>query len=156
MIDMMRIKLRETLREDLNGTYGIGVTLSIRLYPRQEYSIQISFGCNPERVEELNQTVFDQIDSLQVFGPREKYITKVRETQTRSYETNLKENGYWVNELRSAYYTKQYPLNILEYPKLVETLSAKMVQDATKKYFNTDNYVQVVLLPESQEKDEQE
>jgi len=148
MIDVMRIKLRETLREDLSGTYGVGVWSSTDLYPQQEYTIQINFGCNPERVEELSQTVFDQIDSLQTYGTNEKYITKVRETQTRSYETDLKENGYWVNELRSHYYTKQDPLNILGYPKLVETLSAKMVQDAAKKYFNTENYVQVVLLPE--------
>lgn len=148
MIDVMRIKLRETLREDLSGTYGVGVSSSTRLYPEQEYSIQISFGCNPDRVEELSRTVFDQIDSLQTYGTTEKYITKVRETQLRSHETNLKENGYWVNQLRSYYYTKQDPLKILEYPKLVETLSARMVQEAAKKYFNTDNYVQVVLLPE--------
>lgn len=148
MIDVMRIKLRETLREDLSGTYGVGVFASNSLYPTQDYTIQISFGCNPDRVEELSQTVFNQIDSLQTFGTTEKYITKVKETQIRSNETNLKENGFWVNELRNAYYTRQDPLNILEYPKLVETLSEQMVQDAAKKYFNTQNYVQVVLLPE--------
>ncbi len=148
MIDMMRIKLRETLREDLSGTYGVSVFSSTSLFPRQDYTIQISFGCHPERVDELSQTVFNQIDSLQTYGTTEKYITKVKETQIRSYETNLKENGYWINELRSHYYTKQDPLKILGYPKLVETLSAQMLQDAAKKYFNTNNYVQVVLLPE--------
>jgi len=151
MISVLRIKLRETLREDLSGTYGVGVWGSGSLYPTQEYSISIGFGCNPERVDELVKTVFEELNTLKLTGPDEKYITKVRESQNRTYETNLKENGFWLRQLYGSFFRGQDPENILNYPKLVETLSVKMVQDAVKKYFDIGNYVQVVLLPEAEE-----
>ncbi|MCK4346033.1 MAG: insulinase family protein, partial [Bacteroidales bacterium] len=152
MTDVMSIKLREILREDLGGTYGVRIWSSASLYPRQRYSISISFGCNPERVEELTKILFEQIDSMKISGPDDIYITKVRETQNREYETNLKENLFWLRNLQNSYYTKQNPEKILDYPQLVKTLSAEMIQNTARKYFNMNNYVQVVLMPETGEK----
>jgi len=153
MTDVMSIKLREILREDLGGTYGVRIWSSASLYPRQRYSISISFGCNPERVEELTKSLFEQIDSMKISGPDDIYITKVRETQNREYETNLKENLFWLRNLQNSYYIKQNPEKILDYPQLVKTLSAEMIQNAARKYFNMNNYVQVVLIPETGEEE---
>ncbi|MQY80449.1 MAG: insulinase family protein [Bacteroidetes bacterium] len=152
MTDVMSIKLREILREDMGGTYGVRIWSSSSLYPTQKYSISLSFGCDPERVEELTKTLFEQIDSMKISGPDDIYITKVRETQNREYETNLKENLFWLRNLQNSYYTKQNPEKILDYPQLVKTLSAEMIQNAARKYFNMNNYVQVVLIPETGEK----
>ena len=76
------------------------------------------------------------------------YIEKVRETQRRGYEVNLKQNGFWLNNLRSYYTNNEDPEMILNYPKLVENLNAAAIQNAVKKYFKMDNYVKVVLYPE--------
>lgn len=148
MESVLEIKLRETLREDLSGTYGVGIYASSSLYPHQEYEIHISFGCAPDRVDEMIQTVFQQIDSLQTFGPEQSYIQKIRETQERSYEVQMQENQYWLDHLHDAYFISYDPAMIYEYPKLISTLTASMVQDAARKYLNKDNYVEIVLYPE--------
>ncbi len=149
MIGVMRIKLREVLREDLGGTYGVGVWASSTHYPDEEYSINITFGCAPERVDELTETVFLQIDSLKVFGTTEKYLTKVKETQVRSRETDLKENRFWLNALRSHYYHQQDPLEILQFNSMVENLTLADIKNAGIWYFDTENYVKLVLYPEN-------
>ena len=149
MLNVLRIKLRERIREDLGGTYGVGVSGSFERYPKERYEIEISFGCDPQRVDELTQEVFTQIDSLIQFGTTEEYLQKVTETQRRQYELNLKSNSFWLNNLEFRYLHKLDPLGILDYLDLVDNLTLDDIQQAAKKYFNIKNYVRVVLIPES-------
>jgi zinc protease len=148
MLDVLRIKLRERIREDLSGTYGVGVSGSFEHYPKERYAIEISFGCDPERVDELTQEVFTQIDSLIQFGTTEAYLQKITETQRRQYELNLKSNSFWLNNLEFRYFHHIDPSGIMDYLDLVNSLTLDNIQQAAQKYFNVDNYVRVVLLPE--------
>ena len=149
MTGVLRIKLRETLREDLSGTYGTRVGSSLNIYPREEYNISISFGCEPDRVEELIGAAFQVIDSLKQFGPDTSYIDKVKETQRRSYESQLEQNRFWLSNLVSYAMREMDPARILDYPVLIESLDPSIVQEAATTFFNMDNYVQVVLKPEA-------
>jgi zinc protease len=108
----------------------------------------VRWGCNPDRVDELVSAALQQIDSakLKPFDP--VYIEKVRETQRRGYEVNMKQNRFWLNTLYSYYVDNGNPEKMLNYPKFVENLKADAIQNAVKKYFNMDNYVKVVLYPE--------
>lgn len=148
LADVMEIDLREMLREDLGGTYGVSILPRAERYPREEYMLQISFGCDPDRIEELTKAVFGQIDSLLTYGPDPHYIQRTKESQSRSYETNIKENRYWLRQLHTRYFTGADPASILHYPDLVETLSVDMIRRAAEEYLDTRNYVQVVLIPE--------
>ena len=148
MIDAMRIRLREILREDMGGTYGVGVNASLSQYPQERYTINISFGCAPERTGELIDSVFAEINQLKKNGPDEKVVLKVKEAQIRQYETNLKENGYWLGVLFNACYHGLDPENVLHYLDYVEKLNADQLRKAVDRYFNMDRYVQAVLVPE--------
>ena len=148
MAEVLQIKLREVLREDLGGTYGVGVGASGSHYPDEEYSISISFGSDPERVEELTGVVFTQIDSLKNFGTTDIYADKVKEMRKRQREVGLKENGFWVNSLQSTDFNGVDPRLLLQYPELVDGLTLETVQQAAQQYFDMDNYVRVVLYPE--------
>jgi len=148
MKSVLRIKLRESLREEKGGTYGVGVGVSTWRFPYERYSITINFGCAPERVEELTNTVFERIDSLKTDDIDYSYLSKVKEMQRRKREIDLKENGFWLNILQSYYYHEKDPLVILEYDKLFESLSLEAIKNAAQKYFNLENYVKVVLYPE--------
>ena len=146
---ILRIKLREILREDLSGTYGASVSASTDLYPRQRYRISISFGCAPERAGELTGTVFQVIDSLKKYPVDPSYLTKISETQQRSFESNVKKNQFWLSGLVRYAFLRQDPAGLLEYPDLVNTLGTGMIRQAARKYFDEGNYVCVTLMPES-------
>ena len=148
MIEAFNIKLREVIREDLGGTYGIRLNGRSEKEPEHVYSISIGLGCDPERVEEITNMIMTQIDSLKNYGLSETYITKVREMQRREMETSIKRNNFWLRNLRTAYSQHEDPMNILSYEDLIDGLSAEVVQNAAREYFNTENYIQVVLYPE--------
>lgn len=151
MVSVLKIKLREVLREDLGGTYGVSVWASTSKYPKEEYTLGISFGCAPDRVEELSKNVFVQIDSLKKYPPTEIYLQKVKETQLRKNETDLKQNRFWLRQLNAYYFTGLDPRVLLQYPKLVDQLNAGTIRATAEKYFNMKNYVRVVLFPKSGE-----
>ncbi len=149
MGDVLQLKLREVLREDEGGTYGVGVRTSLSRWPEGRYSISISFGCDPERLEELTQLVFVQIDSMRQKPVDQSYIDKVTEMDLRSRETNKKENGYWRRTLSSYYQNEMDLMAWLTYEdEVMKKLAAEHVQKATQQYFNMENYARFVLLPE--------
>lgn len=148
MLNALRIKLRERLREDMSGTYSINVYGGYTHHPIERYRITFQFGSDPERVEELCSEIFTQIDSLKSFGTSDVYLKKVKKSQLLSYETNLKENNFWISNLEFKYFHDE-PLNdIFSYKELVTALTLEDIRNAANKYLNTDNYVRVVLFPE--------
>jgi len=156
LANVMRIRLREVLREDLGGTYGVGVSGVGTRDPREEYEIRISFGTAPERLEELTGVVFQQIDSLKQYGPTQKDIEKVQEMQRRQREEGLRENSYWLGQLVAYDQYGDDLRDILTYETLINGLAAETVQEAANRYLRADNYVRVSLYPEQQEENEQQ
>ncbi|MCF7803487.1 MAG: insulinase family protein [Candidatus Marinimicrobia bacterium] len=150
LTDYLSIKLREVVREDLGGTYGVSVNGRFPRLPRERYRIRISFGADPERIQELTDVVFAQIDSLKEHGVGKEYLQKITEIDLRNHETNLKENSYWMNQIKNAYYYGTDMGNILTYPDLVNSITTADIQKAAQRYLNMDDYVQITLLPEQQ------
>jgi zinc protease len=148
LLEYLNIKLREVMREDKSGVYGVSASGSPSLHPRKEYGLTISFGCSPARVDELVAVALQQIDSLKNTKPGDDYVVKVKEIQRRQHEVNLKQNGWWLNSLRFSYVNGGDPKGILRYPGLVDSLSASAIQEAAGKYCDMNNYVEVVLVPE--------
>ena len=150
LIDALNIKLRERIREDLGGTYGISASIDFDRYPRERYEIAIEFGSDPQRVDELTSEIFSQIDSLIEYGTQASYLQKVTEAQRRHYELGLKSNSFWLNNLEFRYFHDLDPRGILDYLQLVGSLSLQDIQEAAVRYLNKQNFVRVVLYPENE------
>jgi len=151
-VGVLRIKLREYLRESKSGTYGVGVSVRANHFPKERYSINISFGCDPQRVEELTADMFAQIDSIRQFGVDESYLQKVKNMSAREFETSLKKNNFWLSALKQVYWNGQKPESILKRNELVQAQTMKDVMHTANTYLNPDVYVRVVLLPEQGKK----
>jgi zinc protease len=146
--DYLDIKLREVIREDKSGTYGVGVWCSANRWPVEDYEYSITFGCDPDRRDELTNEILKQIDTLKNVTPEMSYINKIKEQDLRKRETDLEKNNFWLGALHSFYVNGRDPKEILNYPKLVETLTPEIIQSMAKKYLNENNYVRVELIPE--------
>jgi zinc protease len=149
MLEYLRIKLRERIREDLGGTYGVQVQGSYYHYPQQRYQITIQFGSDPQRVTELTTAIFVILDSLKNFGITDDYLQKIKEMQLRSYETGSRENDFWLHNLEFKYFNGEQAIDILTYPQLVKELKLQDFQITARQYLNSDSYVQVTLYPEN-------
>jgi zinc protease len=149
LAELLTIKLREALRENLGGTYGVSVSPGAYRDPEPSYRFTIGFGSAPERLESLTKAALAQIDSVKKFGTTPEYLTKVKEAALRSRETALKQNGYWLAQI-STFDQSGWPLaEIPNGEKLISALTVQDLQRAAVKYLRADNYVRVSLYPEN-------
>jgi zinc protease len=147
--ELLQIRLRELLREDLGGTYGVGVSAAGFRDPRPGYRVSVGFATAPERLDELVQVLLSEIRALKRDGPRESEVAKVREIQFRARETQLRENGFWISQL-VAYDRHGWDLTeIGNLARRAERLDARLIQNAAQRYLDTSQYVKVMLVPES-------
>jgi zinc protease len=148
MVSVLRIMLRESMREEKGGVYGVSAYARITQFPEPKYRITISWTCSPDNVESLTETAMRDIKKLRKDGTDSKNLIKVQETQRKELEVGFKENRYWLNELSGAYENGEDPVGILEKEKRIETLTSSVVKDAAVRYFDMGNYVLIKMFPE--------
>lgn len=147
LIDYLQIKLTETLREKLGGTYSPSVGGSGSRVPRPEYSLQISYSSSPENVETLAPSVLALIDTLQRAGPSDADVEKVRAQALRARETSLKQNGFWLTNIAGRDQAGEDLAGLLD-DSTIHKLTPAQIQAAARQYLNTSNFAKFVLLPE--------
>ena len=148
--EILGIRLRERVREALGGTYSIGVyTDGTASLPDPEYQVYVLFGSDPERVEELFAEVLDQVDWLSS-GGEQKYLDTAKELFRASRQERLRENGFWLTQIRTAARRGESFDEIVDFDDWLEALTLEQVAAAAQRYLTDDRYVRVVLLPEEE------
>ncbi len=141
------IRLREILREDMGGVYGVGAGGGLSRAPRQERTFVLQFGCAPDAVDKLLKAAFDELAVISTKGISAEYLDKVKQAYLRERETAMKTNGFWVDWLSSTYRYKDDPTIVLDPSKVVARITTENVQAAAKHYIAFTSYYQAVLLP---------
>jgi len=149
LVEIINIKIIETLREDLSGIYGGGMYGTLNKFPYGNYSFGVTLPCGPENVEKLIAAALQEIEKVKSNGPTEADLNKVKETWKQQYLVNVKDNSFWARHLLQSEELGSDPERVLSYEKRLEALSPEDVQEIAKKYLDTNNYVQFVLNPEN-------
>lgn len=146
LANYMEEQLRVLLREDMGGTYGVGVSSNINLYPNREYFFTYTFGCEPGREEELITAASNLIESLKSGEFDQDSLDAVKTNYTRSMELNLKENSYWSSIITYGV-ENGFDLEKIRDLDASFVTGEKFVQ-LVNNYLDRENYIQVILQPE--------
>jgi len=146
---VLSIKLRETLREDMGGVYGVGAFGSIKRAPFQERSFMVRFGCDPTRVDELVKAVFDTAAKLKKEDVDADTLERVKATFLRTRETELRQNRFWLGWLGNAYRYGDDPTIVLDTAAVTARMTPANVKAAANRYLDPKQYYQAVMLPEN-------
>ena len=147
---ILQMRLREVLREELGGTYSVGVRYS-DTSPQPGYgTTSVQFGSSPENAERLTNVVMEELDRLRREGPSETDVQVVKETEKRGLESSILQNGYWLNSLQAMHLLERDPRSILGRVERAESLSKENIHAVVRKYFPPDRYTIVTLMPETE------
>jgi zinc protease len=143
-------RLREALREELGGTYGVGVRVAMSFRPIENATLIIEFSSDPARADELTQRIFTEIAALQTEGPTEDSVAAVREASLRQNEIDLRRNAVWAAALSASYQFEREPgpASMLAVQSVYESLTPARVRELLVRHADLENYVRVTLLPE--------
>ncbi|MEO8700523.1 MAG: insulinase family protein [Kofleriaceae bacterium] len=143
------IRLREVMREDMGGVYGVGASGTLLRSPHQERLFTVSFSADPTRVDELIAAAQKEIAAIAKSGVDEKYLDKVRKGFERDREVQLKSNGFWLGWLESSARFNDDPTLVLDSAPMLARMTSANVQAAAKRFIATNRIYQSVMMPAS-------
>ena len=145
--EVLQIRLRERVREQLGGTYAIQVGTRASALPQSDYLFWVIFGSDPDRVEELLGEVEIEMDWLRDGGEQE-YLDTVKELLRTDREEELRDNGFWLNRIRNTRQRGDPFEDVAQFDVRLDELTLEQVAAAARRYLTMDRFVRVVLYPE--------
>lgn len=145
---LLNIKLRETLREDMSGVYGVSASPQMVHYPKSQCRIIVYFSCSPENVDALVGAAKKVIAEIMANGCDDKNLLKVKELMLKGRESDLKENRFWLSLITSSLKDNEQVSEIKNFNSQIDALKSDDFKRLALKYFDNKNYGQVVLYPE--------
>ena len=147
--EVLEMRLRDILREQLGGTYSVGVSYS-NTSPQPGYGVtSVQFGSSPENVATLTAAVMTEIDRLRREGPSAEDVRAVKEGEKNDLQTAMRQNGYWLNSLQSLHVLGRDPKRILQRSERADSLTQENIHAALRKYFPNERHTEVTLMPEA-------
>jgi zinc protease len=145
---LLGIRLRDILREELGGTYSVGVNYDSTLPVKGYGAMTVQFGSAPENVEKLADAVMKEVERLKKEGPTAEDVAKVKELERRDLEEAAKQNAYWLGSMQTVHMLGWDPIGITRRAERIEKLSAPVLQEIFRKYFPLERQTVVTLKPE--------
>jgi zinc protease len=149
LIEVMNLRVNAVLREKLQLIYAGQMQGNLQHIPYDHYQISAQLPTGPEKVDQVVAALFAEIDSIKAHGPTQAEVDKVKANWRQGFQQWQHENGYWVHGLEDSLLDGTPPARLLTISDEVEKLTVADLQTAAQRYFNKDNYVQVVLQPEA-------
>ncbi|HEY5925213.1 MAG TPA: insulinase family protein [Kofleriaceae bacterium] len=146
---VLSIKLREDMREDRGGVYGVGAFGRLARSPYQERTFGIRFGCDPARVDELAQAALEGAAKIVKDGVDDKTLENLKQTFMRTREVELKTNRFWLGWLANAFKYGDDPALVLDIEPVLARMKPDLVKASAKRYLDPKQYYQSVMLPEN-------
>ncbi|MBX2951969.1 MAG: insulinase family protein [Leadbetterella sp.] len=146
--EILQIKLTEKLREEEGGVYSPYASMRTNRYPTPRYQLIVGFGCAPANVEKLITLTQEEIAKIRQNGGTREDIEKYVNNEKLNFQTNLKNNNYWLNALSDKYQKGEDIKTIPMADKKLEKVTVESTKAIAQKYLTGENFIRVVLLPE--------
>ena len=91
----LSIAYTDSVREEKGGTYGVGVEFDLDKDDSPNAVLRISYNADPQRYEELNPVVYQQLQTIADKGPEATSMSKVKEYLLKQYDQMAITNDYW-------------------------------------------------------------
>ena len=151
MTEILKVRLRKLLREDMSATYGVSVW-PYSLSPGDEYAtITISFGSSPDNVDAMTDAIFAAIKTFKKEGPTQEEVQNIIEKDLNQREINLETNKYWLRSIVSCIKHDLHPNDILTRNDRIKSNTPKIARKLAKKHFSKYRYSKITLYPENGE-----
>jgi len=144
---ILSIELIEEIREKQSLVYSIGAYPNFEKYPKQTASVTIYFPCSPSNIDVATDGTFKIFDKIINEGPSQVNLDKAKQQLLKEYETNLRENNYWLNILQTYFFNELPVKDFNKTDEIITSITTNDIKVAAKQYLNKDNYVRVSLKP---------
>ena len=142
----LSIAYTDSVREEKGGTYGVSVDFDLSKDEKPNTTLSISYNADPQRYEELNPIIYQQLENIAKYGPVASSVDKVKQYLIKQYGQAAITNDYWSyiiwHELDDdADFDK-------DYCKMVEEMTAEKIQRMAQRLLDAKRCIEVTMLSE--------
>ncbi|MDR1955754.1 MAG: insulinase family protein [Treponema sp.] len=147
--EYLDIRLTEEIREKLGGVYSVSAAVFLSpLPPGGELGMAISFGCDPQRVEELCAAIEAEVVRTVQEPLEERIFNQAVAALQKSWEASIQSNSSIAQSYANSAVIYGLPLSRLDNrPGLYEGVRPEAVQAISQRLISTGP-ARVVLYPE--------
>ncbi|MBQ1623408.1 MAG: insulinase family protein, partial [Bacteroidales bacterium] len=134
----------EEIREKEGGTYGVSTAGGLNQRPKEtDAYLQIVYQTSPESYERLNKRIEELLGEFVQNGPSETNMKKVKDYMHKTYQDNLRQNGYWSGEM---YYWNKFGIDeVTDYEKVLDSITTEDVRKALDNILKQRNQTRVIM-----------
>lgn len=148
---VLSVRLREVLREEKGGVYGVSASANSTVWPKTEYTVTVDFVCDPERIPELEAATMKVLEELAEAPVDAHYIDDHVAKSRRSRELALKTNGFWLGiadgTVTTMKFTGEELDDVLDYDTRLDQLSPEVVHTMAAELLDFDRQITMRQLP---------
>ncbi len=144
---ILELRYTENIREKEGGTYGVSVQAGAMREPYNNYSMTMSFDCDPDKAQHLKSLIYAELDKIMKQAPTQEEVDKIVANLKKNREQSKNHNSYWMNCLTSYYLNGINPDDPKNFDKIVDNLSPKDIQKFAKSLFKGADVVDIVFKP---------
>ena len=142
----LSIAYTDSVREEKGGTYGVSVDFDLSKDEKPNTTLSISYNADPQRYEELNPIIYQQLEYIAKNGPVASSMDKVKQYLIKQYGQAAITNDYWSyiiwHELDDdADFDK-------DYCKMVEEMTPAKIQRMAQRLLDAKRCIEVTMLSE--------
>ena len=142
----LAIAYTDSVREEKGGTYGVSVDFELDKDDRPNATFKIAYNADPNRYEELNPIIYQQLQNIAKNGPTASSMNKVKQYLTKQYAQMAITNDYWSyviwHELDDSVDFDR------DYCAMVERMTATDVQLMAQRLLAAERCIEVTMLSE--------
>lgn len=143
---VLQIAYTDSVREEKGGTYGVRVGVNFDKDDHPTTMLRISYNADPQRYDELNPIVYDQLRLIAEQGPAASSMDKVKKYLVKQYDQAAITNDYWSyiiwHELEDGVDFD------IDYKKMVDSMTAWQIQRMAQFLLQTNRCIEVTMLSE--------
>lgn len=147
---VLNLRYNENIREKEGGTYGVRVMPGATLIPKTNLSLDITFDCDPQKVDYLKTLVYQELDNIQK-KVLQSDLDKVVLNMKKNSENGRENNSYWMTALEWYYNSNENMLKPSFFDEIINTVTTKDIEKAAAKFLKKADIMDVIIVPKNNE-----
>lgn len=147
--EVLKVRLRQKLRDENSGVYSVGVSVSSANVPDALIRTRISFSCDIDRYPFLIGQVHEVFKQMMTDPAHiAPILTNVKLQMANAYQKESQRNTFWTSELRNHLYQGYSNwLYITNFDEILGQIDHHTVAEFLKEHMQSSMQIEAVLLP---------
>ncbi len=148
LAEILKMALREKVREENGETYGFALAITLSKEPYQHSSANISFTCSPKNVDKILSEVKTIENEIKKGGVIDaKHLENFKKSAVINIEKSYDQPDFWLRDIIANQIFGEKLFDLDEYKKLINSITNEDIKAAAKIYLDDKNEVISVNNP---------